>query len=108
MEEIDIPTEGFRIERICLDYAINFSINSIDNYRELKIESEFTLTNPDSTSQKIDPEHPGHSALAVLALLHRDVKKLVHDGSNLWMDIEGGYRVFVPHDPSYDARTLST
>lgn len=107
MDEINIPSDSFCVRRVSFDYAINISFSSADWYRELKIESEFRLTTPDIGVLTIVPERPGRSALAVISLLNRDVKRLGHNRSDLWMDLDGGYRIFVPDDPNYDAWMLS-
>lgn len=104
MVRLEIPDTDFRIERISFDYAINFYIG---RPYELKVETEFTLEVPGAETITINPEDPGDSAPRILSLLHREVERIEYDTSSLWMDVQGGFRVFVPNDLCGDAWTLS-
>lgn len=105
MTRVEIPDDDRRIERVAFDGAITFMLGQS---QKLKIESSFILTTPNAEPLTVDPNSPGQAALATLKLLHRDIERCEHDGGDLWMDVEGGYRIFVPDDPHHEPWSLGS
>src|ERR1022692_2862519 len=93
------------VTRISFDYAITLLT---EEGVELRLETQFTFTEPDSEPIVIDPERPDAAALKVLGLLHKVIRAFhVAESGSLVLAVEGGSGIRTEADDAYEAWTIA-
>ena|SRR5450432_3013239 len=93
------------VTRISFDYAITLLT---EEGIELRLETQFTFTEPDSEPIVIDPERPDAAAMKVLSLRHKVIRAFdIAESGNLILAVESGSGIRTEPDDDYDAWTIA-
>lgn len=103
---IPVSLTSQRVTLVCFDYAITLVT---DGGIQLRLETQFTLTEPDSEPIVIDPQQPGAAALKMLGLLHQVIRSfsVAEESGTLVLIAEGGSELRIEANDAFEAWTIA-